>query len=203
MKKQHVFSGRSMSRIRDMEQGCSSFPHFLISHLLCFRIILFLPLPHSHQIWNPSFISVPCSLSLHDPYPDPKLQLPSSGGKEHWGWFTHSTVSPFGGGSVTPAGPAQRLWLTYLIGEMTSLEQTSLEQTFWRCLPDTLQQKGTVPPSRATQLALENAAWPHSIMPLTLKPNSSLITLFFPQSWMFTGSKYEVLKHCCTSFPTH
>lgn len=63
-----------------------------------------------------------------------------------------------GGDSVTAAGPAHRLWLTCLIGETTSLGQTSLEQTFWRCLPDTLQQQGTVPPSRATQLALENAA---------------------------------------------
>lgn len=85
---------------------------------------------------------------------------------------SHSALSPFLG-SVTAAGPAHRLWLTCFIGEMTSLEQT-----FWRCLPDTLQQQGTVPPSRATQLALENAAWPHSIMPLTLKPNSSLTTLF-------------------------
>lgn len=37
-------------------------------------------------------------------------------------------------------------------------------------------------PSGSTQSALENAAWPHTIMPLILKPNSLLITLFSPKA---------------------
>lgn len=129
---------------------------FFISHLLCFKIILSFSTSLPENLKPFPYFSPLFSFSVR-PVPSPKITASQQWWEGTMG-LAHTQPSALswadtGGSSVTAAGPAHRLWLTCFIGEMTSLEQT-----FWKCLPATLQQQGTVPPSRATPLALENAA---------------------------------------------
>lgn len=155
MKKQHSFNGKSASGARNKDDTIFLFFLLLISFasgLFSFYLYLIpikfetLPLFLSPV----SFLCKTCTRSQNPSFP--AVVGRNNGAGSH---IQPSALSraDTGSGSVSAAAPAHRLWLTCLIGE-----RMSLEQTFWRCLPDTLQQHGTVLPSRATQLALENAA---------------------------------------------
>lgn len=149
------------------------------SHLLCFRLSSFSTSLLAKAESLPSHLPAP---SLQAPYPILTLQPPSRGGNGQKVGLAHTcSPQPFprgdaSGGSANPSWSISQVvanlfyrWdgiFAAIVLEMLSRHFASARHNL----------------SGATQPALENAAWPHSIMPLTLKPNSLLITLFFPKA---------------------
>lgn len=109
-----------------------------------------------------------------------------------------------GGGSATAAETAHSLCLTYVIGEMTSLEQIPLEQTnILEMLTRHFAAARGSPSLQVYSAGFGECSLTTQCPAIGFEAKFLTDYSFFPQNRMFTGSKYEVLKHSCSSFPIH